>query len=753
MQRHDNIKINTVFNSEFVSGDKRANKSVSTRNRFARMVRVACGQYPILTSLEEFQERDSGWTLSRILNLTVNVNKYNPLHAECRIEFARKIKMKSAMINVRSMENVCFAIIQVLNLTDIVFPMMLNKIRKFENQNNISINVYYIEEQKEKKRIFPLRFIDMKRNKHVNLLYVQDSQYGNVGYFAWIKDLSRLVSSQINKYGHKKYFCDKYVCLHYFESSAKLDQILRDDWQKFNSARTELSIIKEKYISFTKYVGSTKNDQKKTCVKVRFIDSFKFLSSSLIFENFRDSCITSYRLDPTYYYILPGFTWDPGYIFEVDLEYLQHDKREEKLLATLYDKKPNIIYYRTLQQYTHYKDPSNYVDVKLLTKWEGRYDVEAMIAKPNFHSRSVFSENLVAETRGEDKPIYVNMCTLDISKTCLYKFHHEHMLPFFHEKYKIITGSETMELPAKNVSTCELRAVIRFLTAKGLNGNEIHTELVHIYGDKCMSVQMVRRWRTYFLEGRGEVHDEQRAGRPKTAITDDAVAAVEKIILADRRFTIDRILDSMPPEIDICRTSIHTIITDHLRYRKVCASQNKNGMCLKTKKKKPMKKRILSVAKCDSILPILLLLGVFGSLVSDAVGVAKTINNNKAKMPKDITTNIQLQQLAKHMCIPYFRGIFMCTLPTEGVYRNESDIVNLNNADGSGTHWVAYAKRGDRAVYFDSFSNLRPLKELMRHLDVTQIEYNRTPYQCYDQSNCKELCLQFLQTIDDQFKN
>jgi len=27
---------------------------------------------PILASLEEFQERDSGWTLSRILNLTLN---------------------------------------------------------------------------------------------------------------------------------------------------------------------------------------------------------------------------------------------------------------------------------------------------------------------------------------------------------------------------------------------------------------------------------------------------------------------------------------------------------------------------------------------------------------------------------------------------------------------------------------------------------------------------------------------------------
>ena len=34
--------------------------------------------------------------------------------------------------------------------------------------------------------------------------------------------------------------------------------------------------------------------------------------------------------------------------------------------------------------------------VKLLTQWEGRYGAEAMIAKSNFHTRSVFSENLVA---------------------------------------------------------------------------------------------------------------------------------------------------------------------------------------------------------------------------------------------------------------------------------------------------------------------------------------------------------------------
>ena len=97
IQKHDNIKINTAFNGEFVSGDKCANKSVNTKN-----YELFCSSNlkewhelrviePILTSLEEFQERDSGWTLSRILNLTVNVNKSNPLDARCHIQLPREI--------------------------------------------------------------------------------------------------------------------------------------------------------------------------------------------------------------------------------------------------------------------------------------------------------------------------------------------------------------------------------------------------------------------------------------------------------------------------------------------------------------------------------------------------------------------------------------------------------------------------------------------------------------------------------------
>jgi len=240
MQERDNIKINTVFNGEFVTGDKRANKSITTRNY--ELFRTSDLQEwyqsrvvePTLTSLEEFQERDSGWALSRILNLTINVNKYDPLHAGCYIELPREIKLKRAVVNVQSTDNACFAwsvvaalypaerkpervssyphYSTVLNFEDIEFPMTqltLTQIKKFENQNNVSINVYCIEKQK-KLSILPIRLTEKKMDKHVNLLYVQNDD-DNVGHFAWIKNLSRLVSSQLSKHGHKTFFCDRYV--------------------------------------------------------------------------------------------------------------------------------------------------------------------------------------------------------------------------------------------------------------------------------------------------------------------------------------------------------------------------------------------------------------------------------------------------------------------------------------------------------------------------------------------------------------
>ncbi|UYV73303.1 K02A2.6-like [Cordylochernes scorpioides] len=125
---------------------------------------------------------------------------------------------------------------------------------------------------------------------------------------------------------------------------------------------------------------------------------------------------------------------------------------------------------------------------------------------------------------------------------------------------QVRSASVSMELPLVNVSTCELRSVIRFFTSKNETAVNIHRNLVSVYGEGCMNIQMVRRWRSWFLEGRQNVHDDERSDRPVTATDNAAVAAVRNVVEANRRVTIDEIMIRLPPGIEIGCSSIGTIM-------------------------------------------------------------------------------------------------------------------------------------------------------------------------------------------------
>lgn len=86
------------------------------------------------------------------------------------------------------------------------------------------------------------------------------------------------------------------------------------------------------------------------------------------------------------------------------------------------------------------------VNVKLLTHWGnvGKIQgVESLIARPEFHSLSIFSENLVAVQLKKtkllyNKPIYIGFCVLDISKTLMYRFHYGYMKNKFENSLKLM---------------------------------------------------------------------------------------------------------------------------------------------------------------------------------------------------------------------------------------------------------------------------------------------------------------------------
>ena len=167
--------MNTIFNSKFATGYERANKNIILITKNYKLFQTSNLREwyerhviePTLASFEEFQERDSEWALLRIMNLTININKCNPMRAGCRFEVLREIIIKRAVINMRSMDNACFAwwvvaalypakrnadressylhYTMVLNFQNIEFSITLKDITKFEHLNDVSINVYAIE--------------------------------------------------------------------------------------------------------------------------------------------------------------------------------------------------------------------------------------------------------------------------------------------------------------------------------------------------------------------------------------------------------------------------------------------------------------------------------------------------------------------------------------------------------------------------------------------------------------------------------
>ena len=97
----------------------------------------------------------------------------------------------------------------------------------------------------------------------------------------------------------------------------------------------------------------------------------------------------------------------------------------------------------------------NRVDIKLVTNEK---DAKKLISKPNFKHRTIFCENLVAIHMKKtklvfNKPVYLGMGILDLSKTIMYNFHYNYIKPKYGEKAKLLftdTDSLTYDIETKD---------------------------------------------------------------------------------------------------------------------------------------------------------------------------------------------------------------------------------------------------------------------------------------------------------------
>ncbi|KYN39202.1 hypothetical protein ALC56_06407, partial [Trachymyrmex septentrionalis] len=240
-----------------------------TRERYNYIkVNTREARHRTLAFLEKFQERDSGWALSRIMNLTININKRNAMSMECQFKVLQEIMTKT-------------------------------------------IN------------ILPIQRANDKKEKHVNLLYLQDiyhayqhhHQIFSIGY------LRSLYDNSLSKYR----FCRDPDCVSWFvqklRSLAHCVKILAanvsmkilssEQWKTLRSeiiARYRdpvylncnlnykktyfipiklLSMTKEKYKSFTNNVKIPLKDNKKVSDLIKDENNGNnIVARSITFDNY-----------------------------------------------------------------------------------------------------------------------------------------------------------------------------------------------------------------------------------------------------------------------------------------------------------------------------------------------------------------------------------------------------------------------------------------------------------------------------------
>ncbi|UYV60920.1 K02A2.6-like [Cordylochernes scorpioides] len=113
----------------------------------------------------------------------------------------------------------------------------------------------------------------------------------------------------------------------------------------------------------------------------------------------------------------------------------------------------------------------------------------------------------------------------------------------------------------------EQRYAIKFCVRLGKNTTETFQMLQKVFKDDCISRSQSGKWHKAFKEGREEVADEPRSGRPTTARTDENVDRVLEVLRTDRRLSIQQIADTLHMSTFV----VHGIVTEDLQMRKVCA--------------------------------------------------------------------------------------------------------------------------------------------------------------------------------------
>jgi hypothetical protein len=112
-----------------------------------------------------------------------------------------------------------------------------------------------------------------------------------------------------------------------------------------------------------------------------------------------------------------------------------------------------------------------------------------------------------------------------------------------------------------------------------------------------------------------------------------------------------------------------------------------------------------------------------------------------------LTTNFQLSKWADELKLPLEGIYFKNELPLKSI--PGAYIINLNDSDKGGTHWVAlFISLKKKATYFDSFGVIAPvdIEDFIKTIDC-DYKYSDKIIQDIDNGYCGQYCLYFIYSM------
>ena len=198
-------KVSLVMKVEMTKGDGKtkvqtpyfASKPYTILSQHDIENAIAKSHTAIETNIDKWTCQGSGWVVTRVLCLYVNIAKYAPLKGSSYIELPKYLKNKKALINVKNEDQKClmWALLSALhpvgknsdrvskyepyenelNFTGVNFPVPLNQMPKVERLNNLAINVFVYSESAG---VHPLYMTKDLSASSINLLLITEVKDG-----------------------------------------------------------------------------------------------------------------------------------------------------------------------------------------------------------------------------------------------------------------------------------------------------------------------------------------------------------------------------------------------------------------------------------------------------------------------------------------------------------------------------------------------------------------------------------------------